>query len=263
MSTRPKLGIIGLGNMGGAIASGVVRAGLASVDEVVGHDPNPVRSAAFVGRPATARECAAAEVLLIAVKPHIVPSVCEAIDVARDTLVISVAAGVPIAALRRLGLESARIVRAMPNTAAALGASTTALFGADEADREEAARWMGAVGRVVALPREDLMHAATALVGSGPAFLYALAEAMADGGVHQGLPRAAAQEMVAGVLRGAAALLGASPHEAALLKDAVASPGGTTIAGLRALELAGGRAAVLEAVVAASMRSRELAEQAE
>lgn len=258
-ASRPSLGIIGLGNMGAAIGHGVIRAGLAPPADVVGYDPDASRAAAFEGTSVDLQVCATARTVLLAVKPHIAPTVCAALGPLSDTLVLSVAAGVTIEQLRADGLAETRIVRAMPNTAAALGESTTALYGADDLSVAEARVWLEAVGRVVTLPREELLHAATALVGSGPAFLYALAEAMADAGVHEGLPRTTAQEMVASVFGSTASLLAHAPAAAATLKDAVASPGGTTIAGLRALELAGGRAAVLEAIVAASQRSRALA----
>lgn len=260
MSLELRIGIVGLGNMGAAIADGLVLSGLPT-GQLYGFDADPAKLSAFAGESAETMAVleSSVDVLIIAVKPHIVPAVLA--RVAGRTLVVSVAAGVTLATLASSLPAGTPVVRAMPNTAAAVGKSTTALVAGEEASVDDlalATRVFDAFGTTVCLAREELMHVATAVVGSGPAFIYVLAEALADGAVAGGMPRQLAREAVSGMISGAAALLAAHEGSPAELKDRVASPGGTTIAGLRALESHGLREAAIEAVLAAAARSQEL-----
>ncbi len=261
MSTELRVGIVGLGNMGSAIASGLLLAGY-SPCSVRGFDADSAKLAAFAGAPSTSVSEleAASDVVVIAVKPHIVPAVLR--ELRGGACIVSVAAGVMLETLSSGLPGGTPVVRAMPNTAAAVGKSTTALVRSTTTAPEafnQALAVFGALGTVVRLSREHLMHVATAVVGSGPAFVYVLAEALTDGAVAGGMPRALAREAVSGMLSGAAALLAAHEGSPSELKDRVASPGGTTIAGVRALEECGFRHAAIEAVLAASARSEELA----
>ena len=259
------VGVIGLGNMGAAIANGLLASSKVSAGRLHGFDANAHRTAAFGGQ--GHGRCAAlldqAEIVIVAVKPHIVPSVLQEIAAHGSTaLFVSVAAGVTLDTIEQALPNARGVIRAMPNTAAEVCASTTALVASASTAQADIGRTVAlfdAVGTTVVLDREPLMHVATALVGSGPAFVYVMAEALADGAVAAGMPRQLARDAAAGMLAGAAALLAAHDGSPAELKDRVASPGGTTIAGLRALESHGFRDAVIEAVLAASRRSEEIA----
>jgi pyrroline-5-carboxylate reductase len=196
------------------------------------------------------------------VKPQIMSGVLK--DVAgavdRGTLLISVAAGVPVTALREALGKPARLIRVMPNTPALVLEGVTAIARADgleSGDLEMAQELFGAVGRVVVLD-EDHLDAVTGLSGSGPAYVFLFAEAMTEAGVLVGLPRATAAALVCQTLLGAATLLDETGDTPESLRAAVTSPGGTTAAGLHALEAHGVRAAILDAVEAATIRSREL-----
>ena len=262
------LGVIGAGNMGAALVRGIVRAGALSAGRIAVSDADPGRAAALaaelgVTQGATNRELASAsEHLLLAVKPGIVPSVLGEIAPAltpAQTLV-SIAAGVPIARIRAaLGDAKPAIVRVMPNTPALVGAGVFAVSapGMPEERRSDLTRLLGAVGLVVEVG-EELMDAVTGLSGSGPAFVFVLIEALADGGVGAGLPRPLAQQLAVQTVAGAAKLVQESGQHPGALKDMVASPGGATIAGLAELERGGFRGLVAAAVRAAAQRSREL-----
>jgi pyrroline-5-carboxylate reductase len=178
-----------------------------------------------------------------------------------DALVVSVAAGVRCATLHAAVKPSTRIVRAMPNTPALVGAGATALCagpGAQPDDLDACRRYFDAVGTTVVVD-EAHMDAVTGLSGSGPAYVMLVIEALADGGVRAGLPREVARALATQTVLGSAQLLAASGEHPAELRDRVTSPGGTTAAGLKALEALGARHALSEAVERASLRSRELA----
>jgi len=270
MGGRRMLGVIGVGQMGGALVRGMVRAGVLSPDQIIVSDSERDRATALArelgvkaasGNPQVAAE---SELVLLAVKPGLVGRVAEEIagSLGPAQTVISIAAGVPIAKLRGwLGASGAAIVRAMPNTPVLVGAGAFALAAPDVApERVEATkRLLGAVGQVVVVG-EEMMDAVTGLSGSGPAFVFVMIEAMADGGVAAGLPRPVAQQLAAQTVAGAAKMVLETGQHPAALKDAVASPGGTTIAGLAELERAGFRAAVVAAVRAAARRAREMSE---
>jgi pyrroline-5-carboxylate reductase len=204
---------------------------------------------------------AASEVVILAVKPGEMQRVCEqAAAVGGGRLFVSIAAGVQLSSREGwLGAE-ARVIRAMPNTPALVAAGAAAFArgrGAGDEDARVASLILGAVGLVDEVP-EKLLDAVTGLSGSGPAYVYMVIEAMADGGVLMGLPRAAALRLAAQTVLGAARMVVETGRPPAGLRDEVTSPGGTTRAGLEQLELAGLRAALQQAVRAATERSVEL-----
>ena len=205
------------------------------------------------------------DVLVLGVKPQILDQVLRGIshDVSQDKLVISVAAGVPIAAIERRLTPPMRIVRAMPNTPATVGAGATAIAlgeHATEADLAVARAIFDSVGITVQL-EETQLDAATGLSGSGPAYIFLIIEALSDAGVKVGLSRRAAMQLAAQTVLGSAKLLIESGQHPGLLKDAVTSPGGTAIAGLHTLEAGGLRNVLMNAVEASCRRSRELGEE--
>jgi pyrroline-5-carboxylate reductase len=203
----------------------------------------------------------ATDVLILAVKPQTMASLLEEIHPRITTrhLVVSIAAGVPLSQLSK-GLGVTRLIRVMPNTPCLLGASASAYSGAPGATADDLAlvdRLLNAVGRAFALPEHQL-DAVTGLSGSGPAFVYLMIEALSDGGVRVGLPRDVATALAAQTVLGSAKMVLETGQHPGVLKDMVASPGGTTIAGLHALERAGARAAFMDAVEAATKRATEL-----
>jgi pyrroline-5-carboxylate reductase len=265
------IGFIGAGQMARALAQGFVAAGLVPGERIVACDPVAQAGEAFAAAVKGAALLASnseivqrADVVFLAVKPQNMPAVLTELagKCGPQKLVISIAAGVPLARLSG-GLKSDRVVRVMPNTPALVGhgASCYALgAGATEADSQLASQLLSAVGRAF-IVEEKLLDAVTGLSGSGPAFIYVMIEALADGGVRMGLPREIAAALAAQTVRGAAEMVLATGEHPAVLRDNVASPGGTTIAaiaGLQALEDRGLRAALIAAVEAATRRSQEL-----
>jgi pyrroline-5-carboxylate reductase len=262
---------LGTGNMAEALLKGLLREGTADPEEIVCAEPRPERREEIANRygvEVTGDNRAAAadgDLLVLSVKPQLVePVLAEIAPVAGGKLVVSIAAGVSLATLARGLPAGARIVRTMPNTPALVGAGATALTGgphATEADLTVARALFEAVGTVVVVD-EPLLDGVTGLSGSGPAYVFLAIEAMADGGVKAGLPRAVAVALAAQTVLGAARLVLETGRHPGELKDMVTSPGGTTIAGVQALEARGFRAALIEAVEAAARRSRELGEKA-
>lgn len=213
--------------------------------------------------PSPAWAIADADIAIVAVKPADVGDALEQAlpSLGADTLVVTIAAGVRLATVEAL-VPGRPVVRAMPNTAALVGRAATAVSAgrhATDAHLELAERVLGAVGVVVRVP-EPHLDAVTALSGSGPAYVFLIAEALVDAGVLAGLPRATAETLTRETLLGASTLLaeGETPEA---LRAAVTSPGGTTAAGLHVLEQRGVRGAILDAVRAAATRSRELGEE--
>jgi len=263
-----KYAVIGCGKMGTALVAGAIRAGSVSARNVTGCDPFPAAASAFAEATGatvgggTQSAVAAADVVLLCVKPHDAANVIASLATpdAGGKLLISVVAGVSLAALQSAAPESWRVIRAMPNTPALVGKGATAFCrgtSATDDDAAEAMKLFSSVGIAIEVA-ERLMDAVTGLSGSGPAFGFLCIEALADGGVAAGLPRDHAMKLAAQTMLGAAAMVAETGMHPAALKDAVASPGGTTIAGIEALEKGGLRAALISAVTAAARRAREL-----
>jgi pyrroline-5-carboxylate reductase len=262
------LGFIGAGNMATALLRGLLESNFVSADRVCASDASAERRAtieADFAIPVHADNrtvIEAADILVVAVKPQVVDSVLDDLAEAHAPrhLVISLIAGVPIARFANALPTGARIVRAMSNTPALVRAGATALAGGEfaTADDLSIARDLFAQVGTTAILNESLLDAVTGLSGSGPAYVMLVIEALADGGVKVGLSRDVAQRFAAQTLYGAAKLLIESGEHPAVLKDRVASPGGTTIAGLYALEQQGLRRALMNAVIAATERSIEL-----
>jgi pyrroline-5-carboxylate reductase len=264
------IGFIGGGNMAGALVKGMVHAGVTPANKIWVSDVKPERLAAIAEAHAVRTTgdnhalVAACDVIVIAVKPQVIHKVLDAIagDV-EGKLLVSVAAGVPVAAMEARLPAGARVVRSMPNTPATVLAGATAIAPgthATEADLEIARTLFAAVGRVVTL-EEAQMDAATGLSGSGPAYIMLVIEALADGGVKVGLHRDTALLLAAQTVYGSAKLLLETGEHPGRLKDMVTSPGGTAIAGLHTLESGGLRRTMIDAVEAATHRSIELGEQ--
>jgi pyrroline-5-carboxylate reductase len=263
-----KIGFLGAGQMATALARGWLAAGLMTPQTCRASDPVPAARTRFTEHTRCQvstdnREVVtASDVLVLAVKPQAVPDLLTEIrgSVADRHLVVSICAGVPLRQLAAGLSPAVRIVRVMPNTPCLVGASATAFAPGPGCRPEDASlveRLFAAVGKAFALP-ESLLDAVTGLSGSGPAFVYVMIEALADGGVRMGLPRDAALALAAQTVLGSARMVLETGQHPGLLKDAVASPGGTTIAGLHALERGGVRAAFMDAVEAATKRSADL-----
>lgn len=264
----PKLQIIGGGKMGEALLAGLIDAGWAVADELRVVEKLPERTKhladAFPGTPLAA-EPTPADGHVLAVKPNDIDAACaelSTIGLGKDPRapVLSIAAGVTIARLERALPEGTPVVRSMPNTPALVGAGAAAVAAGHAADDHTLA-WaegiLGAVGAVVRVD-EGLLDAVTGLSGSGPAYVFLVVEALIEAGVLAGLPRPVSTTLATQTVLGAATLLVESGDAPETLRSMVTSPGGTTAAGLHALERAGVRAAFLDAVVAAAQRSREL-----
>jgi pyrroline-5-carboxylate reductase len=267
MGTR--LVVVGGGKMGEALVSGLLAARWAEPAEVVVAEKLASRreeldSPNGLGRQhpglAVTAEPVPADGAVLAVKPSDVEAGCLAIRDAGISRVLSIAAGVPLARLEQWLGDSCAVVRAMPNTPALVGAGASAIAPgrhAGEAELTWAEEILGAVGTVVRVP-EGLLDAVTGLSGSGPAYIFLVVEALIDAGVLVGLPRTVSDQLVMQTLLGSARLLSSSDQGPEALRAAVTSPGGTTAAGLRALEAGAVRHAFLEAVAAATERSKEL-----
>jgi pyrroline-5-carboxylate reductase len=254
--------------MATALSGGWAKAGLLDVARSRASDPFPDARSKFekaTGVPtldSNSAVVAACDVLILAVKPQVVPAVLDELQavLTAQHLVISIAAGLTLKTLADGLNPGVRFVRVMPNTPCLVGASATGYSPdatATQADVELVGKLFGSVGKAFRVA-EPLLDAVTGLSGSGPAFVYVLIEALADGGVRCGLPRDVAQALAAQTVLGAAKMVIETNQHPATLKDAVASPGGTTIAGLHALERAGFRAAAMDAVEAATKRAQEL-----
>ncbi len=261
MATR--LEIVGGGRMGEALVAGLLGAGWAEVEEIVVVEPVAARRDQLavrfsgLGLSGIAVE---ADGAVLAVKPGDVEAACRSIAGAGVARVLSIAAGVPTARIQEWLGSDVPVVRAMPNTPALVGAGAAAISPgatAGEADLDWAEGILGAVGVVQRVP-ESALDAVTGLSGSGPAYVFLVAEALIEAGVLNGLPRPTATALAIQTLVGSARLLAESGDTPEGLRAAVTSPGGTTAAGLRVLEGNGVRSAFLEAVTAATERSREL-----
>lgn len=249
--------------MGEALLGGLLHAAWAPVEELAVAETAEARRSELTARYPGLRvvaEPVAADGVIVAVKPGDVASACRSAVAAGASRVLSIAAGVTLAALESASGEGVPVVRGMPNTPALVGAGASAIAAgssAGTADLDWAESILSAVGIVVRVP-EHLLDAVTGLSGSGPAYVFLVAEALIEGGVLAGLPRDVSVDLAVQTLLGASRLLAESGSTPENLRAQVTSPGGTTAAGLRALEAAGVRSAFLEAVVAATERSRDL-----
>ena len=262
------IGIVGCGRMGEAVLARLLSSGVCTPDRVHVSDSRGERVAELAARydvDAAQDNTGAlrADVVLLALKPQVLPGVLreEGGAVRDEALVVSIAAGVTTAGLDELLPGSPPIVRVMTNTPALVGQAASVVAAGPRATDEHVrtvSELFRPLGTVVSLP-ESSIDAVTALSGSGPAYVFLLAEAMAEAGVLHGLSRADAVALANQTVAGAGALLTAGEGSATELREQVTSPGGTTAAALRELERGGVRAAVLDAVGAAVARARELA----
>jgi len=263
-----KIGFIGAGKMGSALIHGIIKAGIVKPENLGASDIyepflNELNSQLGINVSTDNAVIAqASDILVLAVKPQTLDSVLENLKpyINADKLIISIAAGVPLATYENALPEGTRVVRVMPNIAATVSEAASGISPGKNATSEDlktALEIFSAVGTAVQVP-ESLMDAVTGLSGSGPAFIFPVIEAMADGAVLEGMDRKSALTLAAQTVLGAAKMAletGLHPGE---LKDMVTSPAGTTIQGVRILEEAGIRAAFMNAVIKASERSKEL-----
>ena len=261
-------GFIGAGNMARALIGGLIARGHPA-QRLVAADPDPDTRAAIANEygiatlDANDQAVAGADVVVLAVKPQVIDAVGKSIAsaLAEHSVVVSVAAGIPVARLcTALGAERA-VVRVMPNTPALHGAGATGMYaapGCTEAQRDATRTLFQAVGKVFEIEDESLMDVVTAVSGSGPAYFFALAEALADAGHAAGLPRATAEGLAAQTAAGAGTMLAADEIPAAELRRRVTSPGGTTAAALDTLKQRDFAYIVQAAVDAAVKRGQEL-----
>jgi len=268
MPAKFNIGFLGTGKMATALAKGFVRASLVTGRQVVGSDPLPAARVTF-SKESGARVVAsnsdvakAANVLILATKPDQTAAVLGEIKnrFTKNHLLISIAAGVPIAKLEAALPAGARVIRVMPNTPALVGSSATGYALGKSATVEDgklAQKLFSAVG-VAMQVKESLLDAVTGLSGSGPAYVYQFIEALSDGGVAAGLPRDAATKLAAQTVLGAAKMVLETGQHPGALKDQVTSPGGTTIEGLHELEKGKLRGTVMSAVRAATEKSKKL-----
>jgi pyrroline-5-carboxylate reductase len=270
-SADVRVGFVGAGKMATALARGLCQSGFTTSDCIIASDvAGPARESfvAQTGARVVEKNAAVLEqsdLVVLAVKPQHFQHVLKDLagHMGPQHLVVSIAAGVPLATMIGILGRERRLVRVMPNTPCLVGASASAycLGGTASADDGRlVSRMLSAVGLSFELP-EQLLDSVTGLSGSGPAFVCVIIEALADGGVKMGLPRDVALQLAAQTVQGTARMVLETGQHPAALKDAVASPGGTTIAGLHELERGELRGCLMNAVEAATLRSRELGRQ--
>lgn len=263
-----KIGVIGAGKIGSAIARGIIRAGLVKKENVMASDVSDelrqaiARDLDIKVTPDNGALCDFAEIIILAVKPQIVDPVAREIakKLGKSKLLVSVAAGVPLGRIETHLEPGARVVRVMPNIPCVVGAGAAGFAGgghATAADLEKVGAILNSFGVGLAV-EEKYLDAVTGLSGSGPAYVFLFMEALADGGVQVGLSRDVALKLAMQTVYGAARMALESNKHLSELKDEVTSPGGTTIAGLYAMEQNGFRGTVMKAVVSATRRSQEL-----
>ena len=268
MLSDSTIGFIGAGNMAEALIAGLLHAKRLTPAQLYASDIDQSRLAwlhhtyGIRTVPTNSIVAREADMLVLAVEPQILDEILGEIagGVGEETLIISVAAGYPIARIARGLSGQERIVRSMPNTPSLVREGVTAVAYEDQLPASDAAATrtlFESIGQVVRV-EERWLDAVTGLSGSGPAYVYVMIEALADGGVNMGLPRGTAQLLAAQTVSGAARLFLDSHEHPGVLKDRVASPGGTSVAGLHELERGGLRAALMSAVETAARRSHEL-----
>ncbi len=259
----PKLLVVGGGKMGSALLTGLIASGWAPVGALAVTEPDPAQrqrlSEAHPGLQVMDAPVAA-DGALLAVKPDVAEAVLHSLAAAGITRVLSIVAGLSSARLEAAMAPGGVVVRSMPNTPSLIGSGVAAMSGgsaATAADLDWAEGILGSVGTVVRLPERHL-DAVTGVSGSGPAYIFLVAEAMIEAGVTAGLARGVSQQLVVGTMLGSARMMAESGEDPAELRAAVTSPGGTTAAGLRTLEFKAVRSAFIEAVAAATERSKQL-----
>ncbi len=259
------IGIIGVGKMGSALLSGLLSVGISKKNIIVSDTPENAKrieekfGVRVMDNPQLAKE---SDIIILAVQPidivECLQNIYPFID--NSKLIISIAAGIKVEVMRSI-LKKGRFIRVMPNIAAIVKQAASAIYcgpRTTKEDEEMAMAILGLVGEVVVIHNERYMDAVTGLSGSGPAYIFEVIEALADGGVKVGLRREDALKLAAQTVKGAAELVLKTGKHPAELKDMVASPGGTTIFGLAELEKRGTRGSFIEAVAAATKRSEEL-----
>jgi pyrroline-5-carboxylate reductase len=269
MSSGRTIGFIGAGNMAEAMIRGLLRGKDFAPGDVRASGPREermreLREAYGIEASTDNKVPASSEIVVLSVKPQILSRVLDEVGalISPDALVISIAAGVPVSAIQARLASGTRVVRAMPNTPALVDAAATAIAGGEharESDLADAKRIFDSIGITVTL-EEAQLDAVTGLSGSGPAYVFLILEALSDAGVKVGLSRRTSQLLAAQTLLGSAKLLLETNEHPGRLKDMVTSPGGTAITGLHTLENGGVRTTLMNAVEAATKRSRELGE---
>lgn len=262
-----RVGFIGCGMMGEALLKGLIRGSGLPADWVVVSDADPkrleyVRQSYGIRTGSNSETAGMSDVIFVAVKPH---QVKEAVSGVRNSLdgtklIVSIAAGISTTSIEAWTGDNARVLRVMPNLPCLVGEGVLAVCRGSRAtpqDEELLLSLLRGCGLVVSVS-ESLMNAVTGLSGSGPAYAFVLIEGLADGGVRVGLPRELSLRLAAQSMLGAAKMVLETSEHPARLKDKVASPGGTTMAGLHAIEKGAVRAALIDAVFAATSRSKEL-----
>ncbi len=268
MLKERKIGIIGAGNMARALVGGLLRGKHAKASQLFASDHGEVKTKAFakefgIQTATNNRDIGQkSDIVILAVKPQVLERVVDEISrtITPKKLIITIAAGVPISAIENRLPDRSRVVRAMPNVPALVGAGATALSGGDHASEEDmsvARAIFDAVGKTVVVD-EVLLDAVTGLSGSGPAYIFLMIDALADAGVKVGLSRDTSLTLASQTVLGAAKLLIESGEHPGRLKDMVTSPGGTAIAGIHTLEEGGLRTTLINAVERATTRSKEL-----
>jgi len=254
--------LVGAGRMGGALVQGWLRAGTFAPSDLLIRDPGPSPAMLAIGAriDPDAAAIGRAKTVVLVVKPQVWREAAAEVAplLAADAIIVSIAAGVATADIAT-AFGGRKVARVMPTTAAAIGQGTASIYAADPEARARARALLAPVGTVVDLDDEDLMHAATAVSGSAPAYFYAFVEALAAAGEAAGLSTAQAETLARATMSGAAALLAVSGEDPAALRRQVTSPGGTTEAALKILIGDAGLGPLLKAAVAAATeRSREL-----
>ncbi len=268
MAIDKKIAFIGGGNMAEALIKGLLAAGAAKADRMLVTDISADRlehlkkTYGIIIQKSNKEAVEETGIILLCVKPQVIDNVLEEIApvVDKGKLVISIAAGITIGRIEKALRDNPRVVRVMPNTPALVRAGAAAISAGKDAapaDMVVAQEMFSSIGRAVVV-EEKLMDAVTGLSGSGPAYVFMIIEALADAGVKAGLPRVLSLELAAQTVLGAAKMVIDTKEHPGKLKDMVASPGGTTIAGLHELEKGKLRATLMNAVEAATARSREL-----
>ncbi len=271
MPENPRIAVLGAGSMGGALLAGMLRTGAASPDRVIATARTRERAdalakehgiRALAGAGGNLEAAENSDVVILAVKPSVMPSLLEEIrwGLREGRVLVSLAAAFTIRSIEQIVSRPISIFRAIPNTPVLVGEGATCIAGNPQARPEHydmVERLFRSVG-VVCYLDEDLLHAATALSGAGPAYIFLVIEALTAAGLKAGLPRQVASRLAEQTVLGAAKLVRDTGQHPAILRDQVVTPGGATIAGLHELERGGLRASFTSAVEAAAERSREI-----